>query len=488
MSFPANFFRNLHHTLAMKLRTPLLLLCLAAWPTVATPAETGEIDVAVLLEILVEKGLLTDAEVQRALERSRARAAEEPVGPPARLAEGVQYEPTEPFAEVETRTRVRRFGVETADGRERFRIRGRLQADFAYVDWDDARNTLDGDMSRHGSILRRARLGALGVWNDDWEWQMEVDFRDLEVRFANAYIAYLGFDQARLAIGHFKEPFSMESSTSSRRLQFLERATPVDAYRPDREMGILYETIRPNMYAALGVFGGESAVSERRVTEGFAIAGRTSFAPINEADRFVHLGGSYNYRENAYRQRPNRDREYNDIRLRSRLGTRAVDARLIGLNDVRDAKDIHRGGLEFATGVGPLGFQAEYVHVRIHRAFDLAPLTLCGWYAQAVYNLTGESHNYRAASGDMGLPRVDRPFGGREGGPGAWQIGLRYATADSISQNYDGHKMDHWTLGLNWYPIPEIVFKLNLMYVDAENQRGDRTRANVIAFRAQLEF
>lgn len=475
-----------------RLRAAALVAAFAAWvmPAASVTADTRDIDVSVLLEVLVEKGILTDAEVERALERSRRRAEEEAarVGPVADLRPGVHYEPAEPMGTEPVPTRVRKFGVETPDGRDRFRIRGRLMADFAYVDWDDAQNTIDGDMARYGSIIRRARLGVLGIWNYDWEWQMEVDFRDLEVRFANAYIAYLGWDQSRFAIGHFKEPFSMESSTSSRRITFIERATPVDAYRPDRELGFLYETIRPNMYVGLGAFGGDSVVRNRRVTEGFSLAGRASFAPINEEDRFLHIGGSANYRKNAYRQREGRNREYLDVRLRSRLGTRAVDGRMIGLNDIPNVKDFSRAALELAKGWGPFAVQGEYLWVDVNRDFGLESLTLKGWYAQASWFLTGETHTYRAESGDMGAPMVNHPFGSRDGGPGAWQLALRYATADSNSRDYDGHAMDHWTLGLNWFPIPEIVLKLNYAYVDAENLGGERTTANVFAFRAQLEF
>jgi phosphate-selective porin OprO/OprP len=455
---------------------------------VAVGNDLSHIDAGVLLQILVEKGILTDAEVNRAIERSREQvaASAQPVAihdhPP------VPYEPTEPLGDRVVNTRVKRFGVEETDGSNRFRIRGRLMADFAYVNWDDAQNTIDGDLGSYGSIIRRARLGVLGIWNYDWEWQMEVDFRDAEIRFANAYIAYLGFDHARLAIGHFKEPFSMESSTSSRRLTFLERATPVDAYRPDREMGILYETLRENFYVGLGLYGGQSVASERRISEGYSIAGRASYALINEEDRFLHVGGSLNYRDNAYRSRPGRDKEYVDVRLRSREGARAVDGRLVGLNDIANVTDFNRMAFEFAKGYGPFAVQAEYVKVRVNRALNRESLDLGGYYVQAVYNLTGESHNYRATSGDFGLPRVNNPFGGEGGGKGTWQIAARFAKADSISKDYDGHKMDHYTIGLNWYPIPEIVFKFNYIYLDAENAAGRRTLANVYAFRAQLEF
>ncbi|MCC5840833.1 MAG: hypothetical protein JJT96_11970 [Opitutales bacterium] len=456
------------------------LVALLGLPAVSA----SDIDVGVLLDILVEKGVLTRDEVDRAIERSQRATAQ--AQPPPVVT--VPFEPTEALSDRPANTRVRRFGVETADGQDRFRIRGRFQLDYGYVDWDNAFATIDGDLSRYGTLVRRARLGALGVWNRDWEWQMEVDFRDNEIRFANTYIAWLGMHDARLAVGNFKEPISMESSTSSRRVTFLERAAPIDAYRPDREMGVLYETLREDYYVGLGVFGGEGVTSERRIHEGYSLAGRGSYAIVNETDHFLHIGGSLNYRKNAYRARAGRNREYVDVRLRTRTGTRTVDGRLIGRNDVANVRFIERGGLEVAGGTGPYAFQAEYIQARLDRDFGLPTLSFSGWYAQTMWNITGESHNYRATSGDFGLPRVNKPFGTLDGGPGLWQVAFRFATADSISHDHDGHKMDHWTLGFNWYPIPEIVFKLNLMRFEAENAAGQRTRGNAIGFRAQLEF
>jgi phosphate-selective porin OprO and OprP len=192
---------------------------------------------------------------------------------------GLDYEPVMDVPDRDVRTRVNKFRVETEDGRHRFGIRGRLMTDFAYVD-DNYKTTDDeradrGDLAKYGTIIRRARLGALGIMYDNWEWQLEVDFRDDEIRFANAYMAYL-FDSGRLAVGHFKEPFSLESSTSSRRISFIERAAPVDAYRPSRQIGIMYETLVPNWYGAFGVFGGDGVARDRDVTEGFSVAARAS--------------------------------------------------------------------------------------------------------------------------------------------------------------------------------------------------------------------
>ncbi|TVS12922.1 MAG: hypothetical protein EA417_16965 [Gammaproteobacteria bacterium] len=440
-----------------------------------------------LIRMLVERGALTGADAEVLL----------PEAPPERYA-GLQFEPVEPLEPREHLIRANRFRVETADGQHRFGVRGRLMADYGRGSFDSELESVareDGPIPKHGTIIRRARLGVLGVMWDNWEWQMEVDFRDEEVRFANAYVAYL-FPQGRLAAGHFKEPFSMESSTSSRRLTFLERAAPVDALRPSREMGVLYETLIPRAYLGVGLFGGRGVISDRDVDEGYAFAARASFAPHLTDDSFVHLGAFYNYRKNAV----DRDAaELAPVRLRTRTGVRALDLRLIGRTDLEGVDDLQRWGLEGAFGMGPFSLQAEYLRANVDldrraveeahggNATDANSLTLDGYYVQASYFLTGEQRNYRAFSGDFGAQQVNSTFG--RNGPGAWEIAARFATQDSSEHSRvgRGQKLDHWTLGLNWYPNPDMVFKLNAMRFKNERD-GESAKGTVFAARAQYEF
>ncbi len=460
-----------------------------------------------LIDKLVERGILTAEDAEELLaEGPETPSADEPV----ERYPGMQYEPATPIiADEQFRMRVNKFRVETDDGKHRFGVRGRLMVDGAYVG-DPFRSTDDeredrGDIARYGTILRRARLGALGIMWDRWEWQMEVDFRDDEVRFANAYMAHL-FDNGRLAVGNFKEPFGMESATSSRRISFLERAAPVDAYRPSRELGIIYETLVPDYYAAIGIFGGDGVARNRDVTEGYAVAGRASFSPVFDDDRgmWSHLGISANYRKNAfeYERSRGRAREYESVRMRTRLGTRAVDGRLIGENDMEAVKDWTTFALEGGWGQGPFSVQGEYIQQNLNRdpdarGFDdpdVTSMTSTGWYVQTSYFLTGESRNYRRFSGDFGRTQIINPFS--QGGSGAWELLARYAVADSTEHHEpdDRQKLNHWTLGVNWYPEEDIIMKLNLMYVDAERgvdlvNGGPKTWDTwVVGARFQYEF
>lgn len=475
-----------------------LIAALVGAGLMTTTVQAQDVNEA-LIDKLIERGVLTEQDVKElraSTQQDQAKKSEQ-LEAEDRYP-GLEYEPTLPLKTIDDRVQARKFRVESEDGKNRFGIRGRLMVDTEFANWDsnlnEASSQTDNKLPESGTYLRRARLGALGVYDNTWEYQLEVDFRDSDVRFANAYLAYLT-DKGRLAVGNFKEPFSLESSTSSRRLTFMERATPVDAYRPSRNIGLMYETLVPNYYLAAGIFGGDGTDRDRDVQEGYAVALRGSFAPIMNEDTFSHLGASFNHRQNAKDYDDEDGEIYEDVRLRSREGARAIDVRLIGRNDIEGVKDFNRYALEAAWGKGPFSVQGEYLRVDLNLdpdkgdvRTDKSSLTLDGYYLQASYFLTGEQRNYRAFSGDFGAISPISAFG--SGGPGAWEIAARYAHADSMEHSRPGrgNKMDHYTLGLNWYPTEDIVFKLNYMYFDYEGRGGSSDGNHVLAARAQFEF
>lgn len=477
---------------ASKLRLAVIGLCasLAGAGTAMAQSETDR-----LLDILIRKGVLTEQEAADI--RSEAEAQPAARSPITDAVPG--YDPTTPIRDDDPRIQVRRFAVESADGADRFRVRGRFQLDTARADFgDDIPNVArqGAEFPEYGVILRRLRLGALGTMYTNWEWQLEVDFAENAVDLANAYLAYLT-PQGRLAIGHFKEPFGMEYATSSRYITFLERSAASDAYKVDRQPGIMYETIRPNWYGAFGVFG-NGIEFNRDVEEGWSWSGRLTGAPILDGTTYLHVGGGINQRRNAFNKATD---AWEPVRLRTREGTRVIDARLIGRDDLEGVRKFTRHNLELAGGHGPWSAQAEYIWVDIdldREALDIAlgngatsrnSLTQKGWYVQSTYFLTGESRNYRAFSGDFARVTPFNNFVPSEGKWGAWEAALRYSVADSLEHTQDGRgqKLTHWTAGLNWYLNPDTIFKFNLMYLEGERDVF-KDDGWVYAARFQYEF
>ena len=455
----------------------LFLTFAAAALLATTGAAASETETDRLLETLIQKQVLTPAEA----EAIRAEAAKEEAVEEAELGGApAAYEPTAPMQVDEGATIfVRRFGVQTADGSERFRMRGRVQLDFAMQDFsDDLVDVAREDpLPDYGLVFRRIRLGALGVMREKFEWQVEVDFAENAVELENTYIGYL-FDHGGIfKFGNMKEPFGLEYDTSSRYITFMERSATVDAYGVGKQPGIMYQALQPTYHIAVGLFG-NGIEFNREVEEGYSIAGRATFAPYLSGTDFVHLGAAVNYRKNALNTAED---YYEAVRLRTREGTRAIDARLVGRDDLEGVKDFTRYGLEFAAGFGSMWFQAEYMNVDLNldptrvnpdETFDVDADSISqdGYYIYAGYYLTGEHKPYRAFGGDFGNLRPNANFNPSAGTYGAFELAFGYSVADSLEHTRvgRGQKQDRYVLGLNWYLTPEVMFKFNAIYLEGE--------------------
>lgn len=401
--------------------------------------------------------------------------------------------------------RTRRLRIRSDDGRDLFRLRGRLFVDAAYLFFDPT-DTVDddrperGDLARYQTIIRNARLGAEGVMYEDWVWRIEAELRDAEIRFRGSYIEYIGWDPLRVTVGNIKEPVGMEWMTTRRRNTFIERAAPLDAYKPSWNIGGRVEYRGASYHLMGGLFGGNDVIRDRQITDGFALAGRATVAPYLQGRNYLHLGVSGSHRQNAYRNRADfEQREYLDVRLRTRLGTRAVDGRFIGREDISGAENYGTWAVEGAVGLGPVSLQGEVLGVTLNRQQDLEQINLWGWYAQASWFLTGEARTYRPGRGNFGALIPTRNF--RPGfGPGAIELTARYAFVDSIEESdnaliYDGGTMDHFTLGINWYLARELRIMANYIYLDARRATpmgpglgGKQTTGSLLALRFQIEI
>jgi len=79
--------------------------------------------------------------------------------------------------------------LSSADGKFKFKVRGRLNVDYNGIDQDEA---ITGDPDVSAIELRRARLGVEGVMFYDWVYKFEVDFAGDETAIKDAYIEYTG--------------------------------------------------------------------------------------------------------------------------------------------------------------------------------------------------------------------------------------------------------------------------------------------------------
>lgn len=369
-----------------------------------------------------------------------------------------------------------KFEVTSADEDFKFRVGGRLLVDAAVHDSD---NTDLGD----GSELRRARLFAQGTLWRVWNYKFEYDFVNSGAEGINdAYLAYTGFEPVTIQGGHFKEPFSLQNMTSSKYVNFVERALP-HAFAPGRTIGVAARSGSDHWSAAAGLFGDNITDSGDDIDGGYGLTGRLTYAPVNTGDRVVHLGGALGYRETD---------QNNEIRFRERPESHVTDTRFVDTNFTFDAPidadDIYRYGMEAAAVYGPFAMQGEYIGVAINRSLAANPdLDFQGYYAEATWFLTDDQLNY---SGKDGAFKAVNPGSiVSRGGIGAWQLGVRFSSIDLNDADISGGEEDNLTLGLNWFPNQNLRFSANYTKVlDVTGGPSPNDEPDIFTVRGQLEF
>jgi Phosphate-selective porin len=368
--------------------------------------------------------------------------------------------------------------METTDGNFTFQVGGRVQVDGAYYD-DDVR-----DLGGSGTELRRARLSAEGTLFKVWNYKGEYDFADNEISIKDAYIQYDGFKPTTLRIGNFKEYFSLELLTSARFITFMERALPVDAFAPDRRIGLGVHTYGDFWSAAGGIFAQDpGGVAFPNGNDGiggsdsYAFAGRATFAPLHSETELAHLGAAVEYRTSP------KDEE---VRFRTRPESHFTGVRLVDTDFIEGVDNTVKWGLEAAGVYGPWSVQGEYIFTRVDRKNGFENLDFDGWYVYGSWFLTGESRPYKLSSGAFDRVKPKSEYG-------AWEVAVRYSTIDLNDGPIRGGDEDNVTVGLNWYANPYIRFMVNYIKVyssqfDSALGRNIDDEPNILQLRAQVDF
>jgi phosphate-selective porin OprO/OprP len=356
--------------------------------------------------------------------------------------------------------------IESSDGDYKIKLGGRVQTDFSFVDADSA--LADRFDFESGSEFRRARLFVEGTIKERFEFKAQYEFATGEVQVKDVYLGLTKIPVlGGIRVGHFKEPFGLEQLTSAKYLPFLERAYVGE---PERNMGIMaHNAIKDERLTwALGTFQDTDDSGTSR-GDGWNTTARITGLPMYQDDgrRLFHVGLAGSHRSPV-------DDTY---RIRERPGSH-ISPRLIDSGSVATT-GVDLLGLELAYVHGPFWAQAEGTQISVDEptSGDLSTS-----YVQAGYFLTGENKAYKksAAVFDRLKPKSDF----LEGGIGAWEIALRYATSDYTDGDLIGGEQDGITVGLNWYPHSAARVMLN--YISTELK--DVGTVDFVTLRFQVDF
>lgn len=350
--------------------------------------------------------------------------------------------------------------VTSADGKFEANIGGRVHFDTYAFERDIASTTGTTE-------FRRARLTLSGKAMG-WDYKMEQDFaagtnldglRDL-------YIAKSVWG-GKVTIGHFKPYRSMEELTSSNEILMMERpfASASGLFNARQfQQGVGYMRSGTNYTAGLSLFNLRGAAGVRN--EGVGAAGRFTYAPINNENSTLHLGGWFSVEDlNAGSATTTASVSY--------AGRRGPSQTIATVSGAAGDK-ITAYAAEVAGSFGPAFFQGEYVQSTFEQPF-LSDQDVTTWYLQGSWMLNGGHKPYKAAAGVFGSPKV--------GDKGLWELTARY---DSIeNKDIANREATSWLLGVNYYVNSNLRFMLN--YTQGDNEtNGDET--GQYALRTQFAF
>jgi len=459
------------------------MLGMAAVITVAAHQPAAAEDAGTVLDeilnIMRQSGQISEEQKKALIERAQQEA---------RMAEAEREKQAKDLAGSFT------AGIEnykpyfrTNDGDFKFELGGVIMLDYDAAE-PDAR-TLGGTKLFSRFLVRRARLDVTGTLFNWVGVKVEGDFTE-GISLKDAFLELRFFKEASVRGGQFKVPFSLEELTSSRFIDFVERSV-INELSPAREQGImLYGSLLEGVLGyQFGVFNGvpEEAVETNNSKD---LAGRLVLQPFRNTSigllKGLQVGGNFTWGPDHITS------------AQGRTGAR-TDPRFVYFVSQPTKGDRTRFGGDIAWLWGPAGVKFEYAEQHNDRedcgvlssgrcagGADLDEIVARGFYASATYLLTGET---KPLNGPVIPRRNFSPLPGRLG-PGAWELGVRYAQLQFRSDDpvdfLDGNitngitgggltaenGVDAVTAGVNWYLNPRTRMMFNWTNYWYDNELG----------------
>jgi len=425
--------------------------------------------------------------------------------------------------------------IRTGDGNNEMAFRGRMHFDMATYrqnDTDGLPSIAPGRDLNEGGNFRRSEISIEGKFMRDFEYLATYDFggsgNEGSGGIKNMFLGYTGIKPLRIQIGAIQVPMTMDDSTSSNEISFIERATAANlatsfgAQKGRTAVGARGAT--SNIFGSLYytrdpvVLGTNTALTGATFDESSNLVGRAAYLYAPNPDTNIHFGASgtkvFHFSQAAAaipgvaQTRPTFD-------LRDRPELRVDGARLISTGAI-PVEDGLVFGPEFGANWKNFYIQGEYYRYQLERASNIAPIAavaasatasgtsavpagagaadfdFAGWYVQGSWILTGETKRYDIKNASFGAPRPNGPLGFGDSF-GAVELAVRYssvdlndgdssATCDQVtgagappvatvySSCIRGGEQNILTLGLNWYPNRNVRFMLNYLFVDVDRQ------------------
>lgn len=295
---------------------------------------------------------------------------------------------------------------------------------------------------------RRARLDVRGALEEQFGYRLYGEFAGSSAKLQEAWLSYDAWPFARLKLGQFKEPFSLESSYSARWIDFVERSIGVTNLQPAEDLGLMVfgKAWDGRLEYGVGLFNGRGKNTDDN-NDDEDLAARMTFAPWKAVGgplwQDLYLGASITHGK--------QNETFGGTGFTTAGGTRfltfASGAAQDGLRT--------RYGADLQWIYGPGDVKLEWIgshYDNLNTGAVADALDVNGWHLSASHVLTGERKRRNKPL------RPARNFDPHTGSWGAWEVMGRVEQFFTQSKAFESglvtgtNRVDAVTVGLTWWP------------------------------------
>ncbi len=443
--------------------------------------------------VVAETG--ADATAIPRAEQNAAAVTPAPAPAPASLGSGSAAVADADLAEprvVQNETHI--FNLASPDGQYTLGFAGVAQFDTGdYLSFSPRSRVVGPQQLSNGVNARRARIGFAGRAAGDWSYAFIYDAggnQDTTSRgIETAQIVYGGFRGVAVELGYSNTFFTLDQSTSSNDLLFLERASPSNIatnFNTGDNRSNLGVRAFGDRYWIGGYLTGPVASSDSHTNVGERLGAfeRVAVQALKGRDYSLHLGVGVDELIDGPTSGPGTPQT---LSLSDQPELRIDPTTLLNTGAIGTLAHPLTGGqvydVETAATFRNLFWQGEYYHYAIERR-GLANAEFDGVYGQLAWALTGETRRYNSQAGAYYRLTPARPFSLKDGGLGAIEVAARASYIDLNSaynpaialaadpSAIDGGRQTGYTLGINWYPNDLLRFLLDYNHIVFDKDNG----------------
>jgi len=348
--------------------------------------------------------------------------------------------------------------------------------DQNFKTWFDLRVNFDGaryfdkealNPIGNGITIRRLRFAMKTILYKHWTGEVDLDFAGGQLDVKDAFIGYKSEEKKfYIKAGYFKEPISMETTTTSRYQTFIEEPY-MTQFAPARQLGLNVSKWNRSYLAVLGVHFNDvenlevttysqDANKDNGTDEGYSFTAKGVVRPINAENKVIHVGVSGSYRT------PKTSWEFpNTLRISSRDMTNINRKKYLDTDDISNVSDHYLLGGELYAAFNNFKFSSEYLMTQINRTAGMESYQASGMYASVAYMIFGGNYSYNNEEGEF--TRVTR---GKKWGD--IEIALRYDYFNLNDESADimGGSAEGYTGGVTFHVNNNVKFMLNYSYIN----------------------